>query len=196
MFGDGIQTKIMEEATQYTSNDLNSKGTGPHTSTAAQNAEATVSLTLEDVDSSLVDVQDEVWAITIAHRHNVSEDLTSYRPSLASGLLVKRIGEESSHFPVYEATRGPSCLALDLLRICNSSGNTNTNGSNGAGTSSALHVLGPRGYDHMLREILFMYGALGLLAKYRGMRDTRGGLLPWHVLIVVRGVKALECCMP
>ena len=156
-------------------------------------------LRTEELDGNLVDINDETWAVTLAHRQNVSKTLTDYRPCLASGLLVKRTGDGSCHssaFPVREATSGPMCMALDLLRICNSSGNTNSNGSNSAGTSSALHVLGPRGYDHMLREILFMYGSLGLLAKYRGMRDTRGGLLPWHVVMASRGIKALEYCLP
>ena len=170
---------------------------GTLTPTSTPNGE-NLAISPMDLGGNLIDINDETWAVVLAHRSNVSRNLSEYRPSLASGLLVKRIEDNSCHpspLPMCEEMRGPLCVALDLLRVCNSSGNGSTNGSNSAGASSALHILGPRGCDHMLREILFMYGSLGLLAKYRGMSDTRGGLVPWHVVMVTRGIKVLENCL-
>lgn len=194
--GDGPDFSFMEHAVYSSGRNVSQAeaDTPPPSKPTSTEAFPTSST---DFDGNLIDINDETWAIILAHRLNVSKNLTEFRPSLASGLLVKRIEDSSCHpspLPACEEIKGPVCVALDLLRICNSSGNANTNGSHGAGSSSALHVLGPRGYDHMLREILFMYGSLGLLAKYRGMRDTRGGLLPWHVVMVIRGIKALESC--
>ena len=35
-------------------------------------------------------------------------------------------------------------------------------------------------------------GVDGLLAKLRGLRGTRGGTLPWHVVAAKRGVEGLS----
>ncbi|EKG11491.1 Mediator complex subunit Med13 [Macrophomina phaseolina MS6] len=50
-------------------------------------------------------------------------------------------------------------------------------------------------YDTVLKEFLVMYRGLGLLARLKGMRGTRGGAVPWHVAAAMRGVKALERCV-
>lgn len=50
-------------------------------------------------------------------------------------------------------------------------------------------------YDTVLREFLIMYRGLGLLARLKGMRGTRGGAVPWHVAAAMRGVRALERCV-
>ena len=187
---------------------LSPSGDMPNSASAANstpittpNADSLPQPTSFDYDGQLQDTSDEAWAIILAFRLSVSRSLTEYRPSLASGLLVRRAGcspeQHASPFPVTDeqSSAGPVCVAVNLLWICNSSGNASNNGSNNAGVSPALHAIGSRGYDNMLREILSMYGNLGLLAKYRGMRDTRGGVVPWHVVMVMRSLKALHACM-
>ena len=194
---DGYDTSFPEQTMYSLDSDVKQAEVGNLTPTNTLNAE-TIATSPTVSGGNLIDINDETWAIILAHRSNVSTNLSEYRSSLASGLLVKRLEDNSYHpspLPIHEEIRGPFCVALDLLRICNSSGNGSNNGSNSAVASSALHILGPRGCDHMLREILFMYGSLGLLAKYRGMRDTRGGLIPWHVVMVTRGIKVLENCL-
>ncbi|KAF2452879.1 mediator complex subunit 13 C-terminal-domain-containing protein [Lineolata rhizophorae] len=52
------------------------------------------------------------------------------------------------------------------------------------------------GLRELLRELLTMYRGLGVLAKVRGMRGGRGGVVPWHVLAAVRAVKGMERCVP
>ena len=47
--------------------------------------------------------------------------------------------------------------------------------------------------DNLLREYMQMYRNLGLLARVRGMRGTKYGLLPWHLAAAVRGAHGLEC---
>jgi mediator of RNA polymerase II transcription subunit 13 len=46
--------------------------------------------------------------------------------------------------------------------------------------------------DSILRDYLQMYRNLGVLARARGLRGTRRGGLPWHVVVVLRAVEGLE----
>jgi mediator of RNA polymerase II transcription subunit 13 len=46
--------------------------------------------------------------------------------------------------------------------------------------------------EGLLKEVLGQFRALGLLAKLRGMRGTRNGTLPWHVVAAKRGVEGLS----
>ncbi|ORY02683.1 mediator complex subunit 13 C-terminal-domain-containing protein [Clohesyomyces aquaticus] len=45
--------------------------------------------------------------------------------------------------------------------------------------------------ENLLKEILGQFRALGLLARLKGMRGTRGGTVPWHVVAAKRGVGGL-----
>ncbi|KAF2139353.1 uncharacterized protein K452DRAFT_360587 [Aplosporella prunicola CBS 121167] len=66
----------------------------------------------------------------------------------------------------------------------------------GAGAPLTPHPQAARStYDGVLREFLVTYRGLGLLARLKGMRGTRGGAVPWHVCAAVRGVKGLERCL-
>jgi mediator of RNA polymerase II transcription subunit 13 len=46
--------------------------------------------------------------------------------------------------------------------------------------------------DSILRDYLQMYRNLGVLARARGLRRTRRGALPWHVVVALRAVEGLE----
>jgi mediator of RNA polymerase II transcription subunit 13 len=46
--------------------------------------------------------------------------------------------------------------------------------------------------EGLLKEVLGQFRALGLLAKLRGMRGTRNGTVPWHVVAAKRGVEGLS----
>jgi mediator of RNA polymerase II transcription subunit 13 len=46
--------------------------------------------------------------------------------------------------------------------------------------------------EGLLKEVLGQFRALGLLAKLRGMRGTRNGAVPWHVVAAKRGVEGLS----
>jgi mediator of RNA polymerase II transcription subunit 13 len=46
--------------------------------------------------------------------------------------------------------------------------------------------------ENLLKEVLAQFRALGLLAKLRGMRGTKHGSLPWHVVAAKRGVEGLS----
>lgn len=50
-------------------------------------------------------------------------------------------------------------------------------------------------YDTVLKEFLTTYRGLGLLARLKGMRGTRGGAVPWHIAAALRGVRAVERCL-
>ncbi|KAK8157766.1 mediator complex subunit 13 C-terminal-domain-containing protein [Phyllosticta citrichinensis] len=86
-----------------------------------------------------------------------------------------------------------------------SSSTGSTNNNNGAGSAAAAAAAQGVGgvnpfanqaarttYDTVLREFLIMYRNLGLLAKLRGMKGTRGGAVPWHVAAALRGTEVLE----
>ncbi|KAF2026594.1 hypothetical protein EK21DRAFT_73799 [Setomelanomma holmii] len=45
--------------------------------------------------------------------------------------------------------------------------------------------------ENLLKEVLSQFRGLGLLAKLKGMRGTRHGALPWHVVAAKRGVEGL-----
>ncbi|KAK7569712.1 mediator complex subunit 13 C-terminal-domain-containing protein [Phyllosticta citricarpa] len=89
-----------------------------------------------------------------------------------------------------------------------SSGSSNNN-NNGTGSAAGAGAAAGQGvgvggvnpfanqaarttYDTVLREFLIMYRNLGLLAKLRGMKGTRGGAVPWHVAAALRGTEVLE----
>jgi mediator of RNA polymerase II transcription subunit 13 len=46
--------------------------------------------------------------------------------------------------------------------------------------------------DSILRDYLQMYRNLGVLARARGLRATKRGALPWHVVVAMRAAEALE----
>ncbi|KAK8182428.1 mediator complex subunit 13 C-terminal-domain-containing protein [Phyllosticta citribraziliensis] len=87
-----------------------------------------------------------------------------------------------------------------------STGSTNNNNGAGSATGAAAQGQGVgvggvnpfanqaarTTYDTVLREFLIMYRNLGLLAKLRGMKGTRGGAVPWHVAAALRGTEVLE----
>lgn len=157
----------------------------------------------KDPDAHLVDITDETWGVILSHRLNNSYSLTDYRPTLASGLLIKR-GPDGTHasltFPP-DDTQGPVCVGVNVLWACNT-GRVPAIGPDGSvyrlgsvvgaqGTETAPRITA----DAVLKELLGMYRGLGLLAKLRGMRGTKLGTMPWHIAAALRGVKGLEMCM-
>ncbi|KAF2837439.1 hypothetical protein M501DRAFT_166343 [Patellaria atrata CBS 101060] len=46
--------------------------------------------------------------------------------------------------------------------------------------------------ENLLRDMIVCYRGLGILGRLRGMRDTKGGAIPWHIAAAIRGVKGLE----
>ncbi|KAF2472631.1 uncharacterized protein BDR25DRAFT_284183 [Lindgomyces ingoldianus] len=49
--------------------------------------------------------------------------------------------------------------------------------------------------ENLLKEVLAQFRALGLLARLKGMRGTRGGTVPWHVGAAMRGVGGVVKCL-
>lgn len=151
-----------------------------------------------DPDAHLVDITDETCGIILSHRRNNSNNLTTYNPTLASGLLVKRGREHGgsvSPLPNFalaqhadEAPVGPLAAGFNLLWV----GNT---GKAASGEASTAVPPGRGTCESILREYLVMFRGLGLLARVRGVRGCRGGVVPWHVGVVVRGVGGLEGVM-
>ncbi|KAH9876674.1 hypothetical protein J1614_003806 [Plenodomus biglobosus] len=212
----------------------------------------------QDPEARLIDVTDETWGITLAHRLHNSNSTNHFSPALISGLLVKRgVSFATSHsisHPIPDPEPGPIVIAVNILWIGavgsnttatnnNSSNNNNntptrtsspfptTNSATDPGTPSsspassaytggtasaapspspASDAAGPRSTsslmwtptpqtrstaENLLKEILGQFRALGLLARLRGMRGSRHGSVPWHIVAAKRGVGGLERVM-
>ncbi len=170
------------------------------TPVATPTAEPSVEPHIES-DAHLIDVTDDSWGVVFGHRLNCSNSLTDYMPSLASGLLIKRgnDGSTSSTERVC-AIQGPACIVVNLMWL-GASGNGNPLGEANprappsAGIVAGSLPIGTRGHESVLKDLLVTYRGLGLLARLRGMKDTEGGLVPWHVAAASRGVRALEYCL-
>ncbi|KAF2825371.1 hypothetical protein CC86DRAFT_371064 [Ophiobolus disseminans] len=171
-----------------------------------------------DPDARLIDVTDETWGIILAHRLHNSNSTNQFSPALISGLLVKR-GEthatsNSIHHPIPDPEQGPIAIAVNILWI-GAVGSTRaatspfppaSDGVSPGGASPGPSPTQERSTtslmwtptvqtrataENLLKEVLAQFRGLGLLAKLRGMRGTRHGTLPWHVVAAMRGVEGL-----
>ncbi|KAF2745307.1 hypothetical protein M011DRAFT_469686 [Sporormia fimetaria CBS 119925] len=50
--------------------------------------------------------------------------------------------------------------------------------------------------ETLLKEVLSQYRGLGTLARLKGIRGSRMGVVPWHIAVAKRGVEGLEVCVP
>ncbi|KAH8707520.1 mediator complex subunit 13 C-terminal-domain-containing protein [Phaeosphaeriaceae sp. PMI808] len=169
-----------------------------------------------DPEARLIDVTDETWGIVLAHRLHNSNSTNQFSPALVSGLLVKR-GETHSttntiHHPIPDPMSGPIVVAINMLwigavsltRTATSSFPPSTAAGSAPSSPSAQQerttgslmwtptVQTRATGENLLKEVMTQFRALGLLAKLRGMRGTRHGSLPWHVVAAKRGVEGLE----
>ncbi|KAF2091374.1 hypothetical protein K490DRAFT_60818 [Saccharata proteae CBS 121410] len=178
---------------------------------AATPSDATTQDPAADPDARLVDTTDDFYGVILGHRLNNSNSSVEYRPAIVSGYLVKR-GTDVAHPSNTDIPRGPVAVGYNLLWIGAAGGSGNRGGTPGlqgdgvtlaspGGVGSAGGVSPFAGQaarntgEIVLREFLGMYRGLGLLAKLRGMRGSKGGAVPWHVVVARRGVEALEVCL-
>jgi len=174
-----------------------------------------------DPDARLIDVTDETWGVILAHRLHNTNSTVEFRPAVISGLLVKRgesISTASSSYQIPDRERGPLVLGVNMLWLSavnstraatspfppSSSAEGVSPGGGGAGGqapvergptvmwSTTLQTRTP--VEHLLKDILSQYRALGLLAKLKGMRGTRHGIVPWHVAAALRGAEGVNRC--
>lgn len=62
-------------------------------------------------------------------------------------------------------------------------------------TGTTPHRFGQAAMESMLKEYLTIYRGLGMLARLRGMKGTKGGTLPWHIVTALNSIEALDKCM-
>ena len=185
-----------------------------------------------DPDAHLIDSTDETWGVVLGHRLNNSNSLTEWRPSLASGFIIKRGGDGSSTSAPNNSEDttipGPIAVGVNVIWIgssvqrgqnANAPQNQNQpqtpvattpgtpfppgggfahNQQQATSAAAAAAIGGMRGgpsMDPLLREYLGIYRGLGMLARLRGMRGTKGGAVPWHIAAALNAVKGLERCM-
>jgi mediator of RNA polymerase II transcription subunit 13 len=166
-----------------------------------------------DPEARLIDITDETWGIILAHRLHNSPSTNQFSPALISGLIVKR-GEthatkNSINHPIPDPMPGPITTAVNILwigavgstRAATSPFPPESPGGNAPSPSperSASSLMWTPTVqtrttaENLLKEVLAQFRALGLLAKLRGMRGTRHGSLPWHVVAAKRGVEGLS----
>ncbi|KAH6206852.1 mediator of RNA polymerase II transcription subunit 13 [Parastagonospora nodorum] len=165
-----------------------------------------------DPEARLIDVTDETWGIILAHRLHNSNSTNQFSPALISGLLVKRgithATSNSIHHPIPDPLPGPITVAVNILWIGavgstraatspfppESPGGSAPPSPAERSTSSLMWtptVQTRSTAENLLKEVLAQFRALGLLAKLKGMRGTRHGTVPWHIVAAKRGVEGL-----
>jgi mediator of RNA polymerase II transcription subunit 13 len=159
---------------------------------AATPSEVTATEAVIDADAHLVDTTDDTWAIILAHRLNLKSGLREHRQSLASGLLIKVPPPTSSQNPfnaeeILDPSRVP-CIAVHLLWGRNQGKLPDNQDKAWNHPSTVSKGLA----DSLLREFLILFRNLALLAKVRDIKDWKGGLVPWHVLIASKAVDGLD----
>ncbi|KAI9824773.1 MAG: mediator of RNA polymerase II transcription subunit 13 [Thelocarpon impressellum] len=133
-----------------------------------------------DAEAILVDPTDDTWMVTLSHRLHNSPDTTDYRPSLASGYLVKRAGAHDD--------MPPAVLGVKILHALP--------------PASPAQGLQRGPFDPLLREILGAYRDLSSLAWLKGVvlsdaghRSGVGEVVPWHVAAAIKAQEALSYLM-
>jgi mediator of RNA polymerase II transcription subunit 13 len=114
-----------------------------------------------EADAALLDLTDQTWAAVLGHRLNNGTSQLELQPSLVSGYLIKRTGSRVEDPPVV--------MEVNLVH-----------------TESAV-----RPYEHLLREMLSYFRALGTLARARGMVEREADVRPWHIAAAEKAVRAL-----
>jgi mediator of RNA polymerase II transcription subunit 13 len=158
-----------------------------------------------DPDARLVDVTDETWGAILSHRLHNSHSTVDYRPALISGLLVKR-------GPALPTSRGPLVVSINILWV-GAVGGTRAATSAFPATPGAGDGVSPgterssssmswtstaqsrSTAENLLKEVLGQFRGLGLLARLRGVRGCRHGVVPWHVAAARKGVEGVGKCV-
>ncbi|KAF2279744.1 uncharacterized protein EI97DRAFT_413028 [Westerdykella ornata] len=179
-----------------------------------------------DPDARLVDVTDESWGVILAHRLHSCHSTVEFRPSLVSGLLIKRgLPHETSPPPpsVPDPEVGPIVVGVNMIWIT-TVGNrtapispfpTPTDGVSPGGSQGPLGTGGPSSenqnrmsliwtptpqhrasVENLMKDILTQFRGLGTLARLKGVRGNRMGTVPWHVAVAKTGVEGVARCFP
>jgi len=162
-----------------------------------------------DPDAHLVDMTDETWTIILGHRVTLptpsATSHTDFLQALSSALLIRVPPTAPASNPfnpaeILDPFQAP-CVALHLLWARNSAKSsvvssvgpdtppTTPSGASATGNPSAVPKAAS---DNIMRESLAYLRNLALLAKVRGVKDGKAGLIPWHALIAARGVDGLD----
>jgi mediator of RNA polymerase II transcription subunit 13 len=175
-----------------------------------------------DTEARLVDVTDETWGIILAHRVHNTNSTVEFRPSLISGLLVKRgLSHETSSTPIPptpDPECGPIAVGVNILWVSAmtpsraatspfpaAGDGVSPGGAQSPGPSterdrmSLMWTPTPQHRataENLLKEILTQYRGLGTLARLKGIRGSRMGTVPWHIAVAKRGVEGMVKCFP
>lgn len=120
-------------------------------------------------DATLIDITDQTWGSILSHRLNNSNSLLENHPALLSGYLIKRSGTRPEDTPIL--------IEISIVGV-SSEGHRNA-----------------RACDHLLREVMGMYRALGTLARVRGVVASVRDARPWHIAAVEKAVRVLYILM-
>lgn len=166
-----------------------------------------------DPDAYLVDMTDETWGVILGHRVTLpAPSPTSqceFVQALSTALLFRVPPSTPATNPFNPAEtlnpRQGQCIAIHLLWARNSmkgppgdsSVSSNINPS-GAASAAAAATANPSSVpkaasDNIMRESLGLLRNLALLAKIRGIKDNKTGLVPWHALVAEKVVDGLDC---
>ena len=151
-------------------------------------APSDVAVAEKDPDAHLIDTTDESWGVMLpldlascASSIPSSNSESNSASVLSHGALIKR-GDPSSPLQHHLPTLGASVVWTVRCRP------TRT-----AGAAPGIDEGAAKQAEVTLREVLAMYRNLSVLTRARlGMEESEGvGVLPWHVLVALRGAEGL-----
>jgi mediator of RNA polymerase II transcription subunit 13 len=178
----------------------------PAAGTPSENA-TVADAAANDPDAHLVDTTDETWSIILGHRVTLpapcATSRTDFVQALSSALLIRIPPPTQAANPfnsdeILDPYQAP-CIAVHLLWARNSAKSTSatlpdTPPTTPSGTPVTYNpsALPKAASDNIMRESLSCLRNLALLAKVRGLKDNKAGLVPWHALVAGRGVEGLD----
>lgn len=117
-------------------------------------------------DLTLVDPAEESWSIVLPYGINQTSNMVELRPSMLTGLLMKRKGVKGED--------GHTSIEVSLFNLIPS-----------ASTTEEPWM------DELLEDIIKQYRALVTLSVTRGCIDGGLDCLPWHIATAIRGARVL-----
>ncbi|KEF51567.1 uncharacterized protein A1O9_12484 [Exophiala aquamarina CBS 119918] len=117
-------------------------------------------------DLTLVDPAEESWSIVLPYGINQTSNVVELRPSMLTGLLMKRKGVKGED--------GHASIEVSLFNLIPSAPATEE-----------------PWMDELLEDIIKQYRGLVTLSVTRGCIDAGLDCLPWHVATSIRGARVL-----
>lgn len=154
------------------------------------------------ISSGLIIGHSQIITTPVTHEEVDDRKQTSLTYVAIHLIWIGAPNRTSSQFPTTSTATQPITTSNPGSGAQSNTGNDTVPSSSSTATTQqqqqqpqlggAGNMLPKAAIDGFLRDMLGMYRNLGCLAKVRGLRGTKGGLLPWHVVVAMRGAGGLS----